>query len=362
MFAREQAFFSAARTSTGVLGALLLVIVTGVGQAAPAGQTLRHDTALSYRIDGVLFQRAYPGPALTVQELLDVSLTAQGDGLATTRSPAPQLVLPFVLANAGNGQERFRLFVSDASGDFPLDNAELYLESNGQPGLQLGAGGDTLYVPDAGDPELAPGETLSLYVVADVPDGLAGGVETSLTLWALPETVVLQAGVSQPWSDPLPDAGTLYAGQGDPDESGEPTDAIVGAAFGGSSPAASASFDVLVQGPVLELDKTVHAIADPDGGQAVITGSLVDYRIDARIHGEAPLSNFVLSDDLPPYLALVEDSIVLLHAPDHGEGAQFESFTPSAVDFDADTRQLRVQIGAVDPGHSFRLEYRARID
>ncbi len=85
---------------------------------------------------------------LDVNEVLDAVVVSQDAAAVSVASGATGAWLSFSVTNTGNGSEPFRLVVDAAitGDDFDPTSPAIYIETNGTPGLQIGAGGDTPYV------------------------------------------------------------------------------------------------------------------------------------------------------------------------------------------------------------------------
>ena len=129
--------------------AAALVFVLPVGAVAaltPAGTVISNTVTLDYVPLGGIPEKATSNTAsFVVEELINVILQWQDLSPVSVNSPDITDALTFLLTNTGNGSETFTLTrnnspsVSDQYD--PLNSATaIYVESNGTPGLQTGAG------------------------------------------------------------------------------------------------------------------------------------------------------------------------------------------------------------------------------
>ena len=139
--------------------ALSLLLCSSYAAAIGTGAGARIDSAaqMTFDVAGV----AQPIVAsntvtLDVDEVLDAVVVSQDAAPVSVASGATGAWLSFSVTNTGNGSEPFRLVVDAAitGDDFDPTSPAIYIESNGTPGLQIGAGGDTPYVIGSNDPVL----------------------------------------------------------------------------------------------------------------------------------------------------------------------------------------------------------------
>ncbi|MCD6059690.1 MAG: hypothetical protein K0S16_1, partial [Moraxellaceae bacterium] len=143
---------------------------------------------------------------LQVDEILDVTITANDSGNVNTMSPDSNRVLSFTVSNTGNGSETYALStVSNLGGDaFDPTSVRIYLD-NGDNLFNVLT--DTLLVPGTNDPVLDDNDTVVVFVVSDIPVGLSNSNVGLVRLVAEAVTAQATAGADAP--------GTTFAGAGD---------------------------------------------------------------------------------------------------------------------------------------------------
>lgn len=349
-----------AGAATVVFGCLLSGVVHAAG--TEAGREVNNTATVSYQIGGEDQTPVTSNTAqLFVDELLDVSVTSDDVGPVAVTSPAAGAVLAFTITNTGNGTEAFRLVADDtlpADGFDPVVD-EVYVESNGIPGLQTGPGGDTPYAL-AGDPVLAADEAIAVYLTSSIEPGLASNLEGAVSLRAVPVTLVSVVGSDNPVD--FPSAGTAFSGAGDPQQGGAGNVAAVV----GTSLAVSGSVLVevryVVSAAVVALSKSAVAIVDPFGGSTVVSGSVITYELVAEVQGTGAAEALVINDILPAELEYVSASLTVSALPS-GEEAD-DDFAPLGADntgYDPNTTTVTVNLGDQAGGGSISISYQASI-
>ena len=348
--------------AVAVVCCLLLPLV---GQAAGtnAGREVNNTATASYEIAGTSQTPVTSNTAqVFVDELLDADVSSDDAGPVGVTSPANGAVLQFTVTNTGNGNETFRLVADDGVGGDGFDPSlnQLYLESNGTPGLQVGAGGDTPYGL-AGDPLLAAEQSLVVYVSSDIGSGLAPNLEGAIALRAVPVTLIAQIGSDQPADFPPP--GTVYAGAGDAAESGGGNvAAVVGTSFTAGNLLLIDEGRYVVSEAVVGLTKTAIAVSDPFGGTTAVPGSVITYEIVAEVVGTSPAEALVITDSLPAELEYVSASLIVSALPT-GENAD-DDFAPLGVDntgFDVGSTTVTVNLADLAGGATITITYQASI-
>lgn len=283
------------------LGLALAGFVTSAAFAAgtPAGTQIPNSATLNYSLNG---QVASPitavAPLVTVAEVINVLVTWQDGSSLPVNSPDTGKALRFLLTNIGNGSESFKLTRNNLlPGDQfdPISTASgaIYLESGAQPGFQAsGPNADTPYLPGSNDPELAADASRVIYLVSDMPVGLAAG-NTGLVSLSAAATTAGAAGA-------VP--GTTLAGLGTGG-----VDAVVGASRGVSTTNGSYIFS----GLALAVVKTITGVVDPNGGVLVMPGAVLTYRVVLTLSGFGVAENLNFSDPLPVNTSYVPASITV---------------------------------------------------
>lgn len=290
---------------------------------------------------------------LDVNEVLDAVVVSQDAAPVSVASGAIGAWLSFGVTNTGNGSEPFRLVVDAAitGDDFDPTSPAIYIETNGAPGLQIGAGGDTPYVIGSNDPVLVRDSSVSVYVAANIPVGLPQSALGRASLRAVPRTVFVEAGTDDPANAAFPVPGTAYPGAGDPASGGGNVIAVVGSTFASSALRLRADGAYRVSAAVVTLNKTVTSVTDPGGGTRLIPGAVVHYRIDVSVAGSDTAQGLVVRDPLPADLAYVVSSLAVAPLP-AGQQAD-DDFAPAGSDntgFDGPNNTVVVTLGNLAGG------------
>jgi uncharacterized repeat protein (TIGR01451 family) len=269
--------------------------------------------------------------SLTVDELLDVTVASADSGDVSTTPGAIGQLLRFTLTNAGNGDEAFTLTTEAAAGgdDFDPSVISIVLDTNGNGGYDAGV--DTVYVAGSNDPQLAPDESLSVFVISSIPAGAADGNRGRLDLAAVAKT-----GSGTP--------GTSFAGAG---QGGG--NAIVGAT------GADAEDDgwFAVAKASVSFAKSA-AVSDVYGGASQIPGSTITYTLTASVGGSGSLANIRVADAVPAGTTYKAGSLTL-------EG----SALTDAADADAGRftgTGIAVSLGTLAAGASRSITFQVKID
>ncbi len=322
---------------------LLSCATTSYAIGTDAGADIQNTATVNFAINGTAQTPVASNTVVTtVDELIDVVVIDDIGGPVGVSSPDSGAVLQFTVTNNGNGSETFRIIADPnvAEGGFDPTLNQLYLETNGLPGLQIGA--DTAYVPGASDPVIAEDASLTIYVVADIPGGQVQGDVADVSLRAISETIITQSGVDDPDAGGWPVPGTSYAGVGD---SGG--DAVVGSSHDLTNLLVRTQGRYEVSDAVVSVTKTVLSVLDPFGGATLVPGSVVTYQLDVAVTGTGTVENLVISDPLPVELDYVANSLAV------GGVAEDDDFAPSGVDnsgYNAGATTVVVDRGTVSGG------------
>jgi len=268
---------------------------------------------------------------LKVDELLDVSV-AWGDpaDVATSAGGTAQL-LKFTVTNGGNGAESFTLAaVANGGGDdFDPAVTSIVLDTNGNGAYDAGV--DTVYSSGGNDPELAPDQSLTVFILSSIPAGAADGQRGRVDL-----TAVARTGSGTP--------GTSFAGLG---QGGG--DAVVGAT--GADSEDDGYYRVARASVSFVKSATV---TDAFGGSSATPGSTVTYTLAATVSGTGSLANLRVSDPVPAGTTYQAGSLTLEGSPlTDSADADSGSFTGSAID---------VGLGTVAAGTTKTITFKVKID
>lgn len=268
---------------------------------------------------------------LKVDELLDVSV-AWGDpaDVATSAGLTAQL-LKFTVTNGGNGTESFTLATVASGGgdDFDPVVTAIILDSNGNGAFDAGL--DTAYVPGTNDPELAPDESRTVFVLSTIPAAAGDGQRGRVDL-----TAVAKTGTGAP--------GTSFAGLG---QGGG--DAVVGAT--GADSEDDGYYRVAKASVAFVKSATV---ADAFGGDSAAPGSTITYTLAATVSGSGSVANLRISDPVPAGTTYKPGSITLEGSPlTDAADADSAAFTGTAV---------TVGLGTLAAGTTRTVTFQVKID
>ncbi len=349
-----------------ILPAILLCMVFTSATLAigtEAGRQIANQAVAQFSIAGQTQAPVTTIVSFWVDELLDATLVSTDVGPVAVLAPQIGAIQQYNLTNTGNGMEAFRLVANDAlaGDDFDAAFSGIFIETNAQPGLQVGPGGDTAYVPGANDPPLAADANLTLYVRADIPATAAQSETSLLELRAIPITIVSGSGTDDPSQSAFPAVGTSYTGLGDPANSGSGNVlAMVGTSFAASAPTYLANHEYLVGEAGVAITKTAVAVIDPSGGSTVVPGSVVDYQIIVALTGSGSANALRVVDALPLALAYAPGSLSVAGLP-IGEDAD-DNFTPAGADntgFNPGSRTVEVNFGDVAGPINLQIDFKA---
>lgn len=309
-----------------------------------AGVNIANTATVSFSVNGAM---QTPVDSNTVQvvvdELLDVVVVDDNGGPVAVGAAQSGAILQFSITNNGNGSEIYRI-IADSSvneGGFdPLLN-QLYLESNGLPGLQIGS--DTPYVSGSGDPVIAEDETLVLYVQADIPPGLSQGDNGDIEVRAVAQTILdANAGLDDPDDPAWPVPGTSYATAGDGGG-----DAVVGTSADISNLLLRNAGRYQISEAVVSIAKNAVSVADPFGGSTIVPGSVITYELIVRVIGSGTAEALTVADVIPVELEYQANTLTVSGATED------DDFAPSGTDnsgFDAANTTLLIDTGDVAGG------------
>lgn len=252
-----------------------------------AGTNIENTAQASYiGPSGNLIQIPSNTVTIIVDELLDVNVVTSDPGDVITAPSAIDQILTFQVTNTGNGQESFRLTADTAVGgdDFDPTLQRIVIDTNGNGAYDAGI--DTIYIAGTNDPDLAPDESITVFIITTIPDDPIDGARSEVSLIAEANT-----GTATP--------GTSFDGLG---QGGG--DAVVGSTGADDND----SGFLAVSLAQISLVKTA-TVADPFGGDRAVPGSVITYNLVASISGSGTLSDLVITDPIPISTTYVPSSI-----------------------------------------------------
>ena len=269
--------------------------------------------------------------SLKVDELLDVSVASTDPGDVPTQPGLSGQRLGYTITNAGNGNEKFALaaIANGGGDDFDPSVTSIVIDSNGNGAYDAGL--DTVYVAGSNEPDLAPDQSLAIFVLSSIPGGAQDGDRGRITLTAAAAT-----GSGAP--------GTTFAGLG---QGGG--DAVVGAT--GADGSADGYYRVAAATIAFVKSATV---ADPLGGTARVPGATITYSLAATVNGTGSLANVRVSDSVPAGTTYTAGSIALDGNPlSDAADADAGSFSGTGI---------AVGLGNVASGTTRTVTFKVRIN
>ena len=325
-FRKNAALAAVTAVSTGVFASPALAAGT------PAGTNITNVATATYELPGGEEASIDSNiVTLKVDELLDVGV-AWGDP-SDVSAPAGGTAqrLKFTVTNGGNGAESFALAtVANGGGDdFDPSVTSIVLDTDGNGAYDAGV--DTVYSAGSNDPELAPDESITVFVLSTVPAGAGDGHRGRVDL-----TAVAKTGSGAP--------GTSFAGQG---QGGG--NAVVGAT---GADGEDDGYYRVARASVAFVKSAVTA--DAFGGTAAAPGSTVTYTLAATVSGTGSLANLRVSDPVPAGTTYKPGSLTLEGAAlTDAADADSGSFTGSAIN---------VGLGTVAAGTTKTITFQVKID
>ena len=317
---------------------LSLLSVPAAARGTEAGTIIPNTADMHFTVDGANRSIRSNTTTTRVDEILDVVVVAEQAEPVTTDSPMTEAILSFLVTNIGNGNEDYaiRLQSNINEGGFDPVATTLYVEQNGVPGLQVGAGGDLPYI-EGSTLSFAANAQHSIYVVAEIPAGVTSNALSQVRLRAVSATLFAQTGLHDPDLPDFPLPGTDFPLAGD-----HGSTAVVGLSH---NPAEPVFFDVSgfkIDAPIVTLDKSAIAVRALDGSDAVRPGSIVDYQLQVVVLGNGAIERATLTDSLPPELAFIAGSLRI------NGSIEDDDFDPIGLDaggFDRNQGLLQVPLG-----------------
>ncbi len=265
-----------------------------------------------------------------VDELLDVTVTSLDSGpIGTTPGEA---VLTFEVTNKGNGPEAFALTTNPgvAGNDFDTTVTNIAIDTNGNGTYDAGV--DQILTGPETSPLLDADEALTVFVIVEVPAGVADSEASDVELTA--EAVT---GTGTP--------GTTFAGQGV-----DGGDAIVGTTGADGSAVGS-----LIAGiTTVDLDKAV-SITDPFGGSGAVPGAVATFTITATVSGSGSIEDLIVTDAIPDGTTYSAGSLAL-------DGNPLTDASGDDAGEASDASGISVDLGTVAGGTIQTISFDVTID
>jgi uncharacterized repeat protein (TIGR01451 family) len=295
----------------------------------PAGTVISTSGSVTFTVAGVPTTVQAPSVQFTVQEVVDVAATALAPVVAV-HAGQTSLAVAYRITNLGNGTEATKLAVNAAVAGNQynpvLHAPPLYLDTLG---TGVYAVGDASYVPGTNDPVLAPGSSLIVFALVDIPAGLADQSRGRLAF-----TATSAIGTGAP--------GTTFLGKGNGG-----VDAVLGASGG----QANTFSDLIVSSATVDVQKSV-LIADLQGGARPEAGARLTYTLLISATGSTTVHAVVVKDAIPPATTYVPasmslDGLALTDAADADAGEFLGGAAPA----------VQISIGDLPPGVTHTVRF-----
>lgn len=293
---------------------LFCVISAPAGAVGTAVGTVIENTAVvNYDLSGTPLTIQSNTTTLAVAERINVTVTLQSPQTPVAPGESARALL-FTVTNTGNGSETFQLAIDSliAGDDFdPIPAVPaIYFDTDGSGDFNAG---DQPYTPGSNDPDLLADESISVFLVNDIPGGLANGLAGRSELTATSAT-----GTGAP--------GTVFAGQGD---------GGVNAVIGSTGGEAQDTGEYLVSDVQVSVTKA-QLVNDPFGGNEPVPGATLTYTIVVAVNSIGTATASTVRDAIPVFTTYVPNSITLngtalSDVADTDEGEFDTSGTPSVV-------------------------------
>ena len=277
------------------------------------GTVLENTAVVNFELAGTPLAVQSNTITLAVAERINVTVTLQSPQTPVAPGDTAQALL-FTVTNTGNGAESFQLGIDSvlAGDDFDPTPAVpgIYFDTDGSGDFNAG---DQPYSPGSNDPDLLADESINVFLVNDIPTGLANGLTGRSELTATSAT-----GTGAP--------GTVFANQGD---------GGVNAVIGLTGGEAQDTGEYLISDVLLSVIKS-QLVNDSFGGNEPLPGATLTYTIVVNVNSAGTATASVVRDAIPEFTSYVPDSITLngasiSDAPDTDAGEFDTSGVPSVV-------------------------------
>jgi len=291
------------RRATIIIALLALVLAAALPQMAMAlgtlaGETVDNSAVLSYTVGGSGTLTITNTTSFTVDRKVNFTVTKNLDGTPNLQPGVVNSAIYFTVSNLGNDAQSFMLqgILNTATSNLAgagggVSNLEIYIDTNGNNTLDIGAG-DTLYVDATSVGSIPADGTIDIWIVGDAPGGITDGQQAEY--WLIANAT--SAGTTTLMTNT---AGANTAG----------VDTVLADGAGGISALTvaditynnvySASGTFTVAAAVISFSKSATLVWDPinydNGNQKAIPGAYIEYVliINNTGTGSATMSNIV---------------------------------------------------------------------
>lgn len=296
----------------GLAAASVVVANPAFAAGTTAGASITNTATVTYQVGGVAQGSQTASDTFTVDR--KINLLVEEVGTVTTNVVPGQTnaVTTFQLTNSSNEVLDFELAATQITGGtaahggtdtFNVGSVRIYRDNTSSGTVGSWDTGDTLvtYID-----ELAVDTPIRLFIVADIPAGLANNAVAGVQLRATAReggTVGSQgAAITETTSANTAGKDTVFA------------DTIAGVNDAVRDAAHSAADDYTVQTATLAVAKSSRVISDPINGTTnpkLIPGAVVEYCIAVSNSGSVPATSVLITDPVPSQLTFVTSSILL---------------------------------------------------
>ncbi len=286
-----------------------MLFSTAEAQLTPAGVTIQNRATVSYSVGGVAQTAIESSPTgnttpgvnaganttFVVDNLIDLTV-AESSGNATVTAPgATSAVLAFTVTNTGNSNEGYQLSLAEEVGTTLFGNADTF--NVGLPNLTIrvdedpssggGTGNDNYDGTETATAidTLAPGASISVFVVGNIPLGALNGAFANVRVQARAATPGTNGATLEVASPGVNNPATIEIVFGD----------------AGNDATESAADQYAIQSAALTVTKAAVVISDPfaSASPRAVPGAIVEYTITVANGGATTATGVGVSDPVP---------------------------------------------------------------
>lgn len=291
-------------SNSKVLGAVSVCALAVIGanpawaSGTTAGSTITNTATVSYQVGGVTQNSTSASDTLTVDRRVNLTVAEVGTTTTSVTPGQTSAVTTFTVTNTSNAPLDFALTAVQPAGgsaahggtdSFDVSNVRIFVDTNSNGVYDAGTDTQVTYLD-----ELAADASRTVFVVSDVPLGLANGSVAGVTLTATGReagaTGTQGAALTQTSGANTAGMDTVFAD-------------TAGATDGSRDAAFSARDDYTVFTATLSVVKSSTIISDLVNGTTnpkMIPGATIQYCIAVtNAAGGADAANVAVSDPLP---------------------------------------------------------------
>ncbi|WP_137752502.1 DUF11 domain-containing protein [Sphingopyxis sp. L1A2A] len=297
----------------GLAAITSLAATPALAAGTTAGTTITNTATVDYQVGGVAQGQQSASNNFTVDRKINLLVEEVGNVTTNVVPGQANAVTTFQLTNSSNEVLDFALVASQIAGGtashggtdtFDATNVRIYRDNTVTGTVGSWDAGDTLLTGFVD--ELVVDTAIRLFVVADIPTGLANNAVAGVTLRATAReggTAASQgAAITETTGANTAGKDTVFA-----DIAGVTGDAARDASH-------SDNDDYTVQTATLAVSKTSRVISDPFNNTTnpkLIPGAVVEYCISVANSGSADATSVVINDPVPGELTFNAGTILL---------------------------------------------------